>query len=511
MLESIQNDFEYEKLSAEEQQRRGILGRLKGIIADFKNPTRNGRLYGQKVWESVFNDPITQEKIQNRCMFGEMEHPTDGRASIDPEKIAVCLAEQPKKDNKGHLIGVFDILNTPCGKILKTLLDYGTTVGISSRGQGDTFINSDGLEEVDPDSYDCTGWDVVLIPAVKEARLSAVTESVGKKSLKKALAESIEASKEEDRKVMQETLDKLGINLTEGENPSPEDVHIDATIESDKADNDGESLVEELQAASLEIQGLQEKVGTLQEKLSVCYAKEYDYEEEIEKHKNTISRLMESNKAIGPLKRRVELLAEELDKKQNKVQGLTESVEGSDQTIKALTTKCTTLRESLSKKGKEVMSLQEKLSSLEESHTSEKEKLQAQIEQLQEQLVEVKKQSTIRCKEYSDKLDKANGLVENYKRIAKTSVDKYIQSQAFKLGVTANEIKSKLGESYSFKDIDQVCEDIQDNQFTLNSLPFDIGFKKGSKIKINESKDTRFPTNDDDIVDNELLEMAGIK
>ena len=46
MLESIQNDFEYEKLSAEEQQRRGILGRLKGIIADFKNPTRNGRLYG---------------------------------------------------------------------------------------------------------------------------------------------------------------------------------------------------------------------------------------------------------------------------------------------------------------------------------------------------------------------------------------------------------------------------------------------------------------------------------
>ena len=189
-------------------------------------------------------------------MFGEMEHPTDGRTSIDPEKIAVCLAEQPKKDNKGHLIGVFDILNTPCGKILKTLLDYGTTVGISSRGQGDTFINSDGLEEVDPDSYDCTGWDVVLIPAVKEARLSAVTESVGKKSLKKALAESIEASKEEDRKVMQETLDKLGINLTEGENPSPEDVHIDATIESDKADNDGESLVEELQAASLEIQGL---------------------------------------------------------------------------------------------------------------------------------------------------------------------------------------------------------------------------------------------------------------
>ena len=138
MLESIQgNTFEYEKLSPEDQKRRGILGRLKGIIADFKRPTRNGRIYGESLWDKVFDDDITKEKIENRCMFGEFEHPTDGRSTIDPQKIAVCLAEQPKKDNKGHLIGVFDVLDTPCGQILKTLLDYGTTVGISSRGQGE--------------------------------------------------------------------------------------------------------------------------------------------------------------------------------------------------------------------------------------------------------------------------------------------------------------------------------------------------------------------------------------
>ena len=224
MLESIQNNtFEYEKLSQEEQEKRGILGRLKGVIADFKNPTRNGRLYGQKVWESVFDNPITQEKIANRCMFGEIEHPTDGRESIDPEKIAVCLAEQPKKDNRGHLIGVFDILSTPCGKILKTLLDYGTTVGVSSRGTGDTFVNRDGQEEVDPDSYDCVGWDVVLIPAVKEARMTPITESVGNKSLKLALTESLNSANEEDKKVMQETLDNLGIKLEEEKQPEEVD------------------------------------------------------------------------------------------------------------------------------------------------------------------------------------------------------------------------------------------------------------------------------------------------
>ena len=218
MLESIQgNTFEYEKLSPEEQQKRGILGRLKGIIADFKHPTRNGRIYGESLWDKVFDDDITKEKIENRCMFGEMEHPTDGRETIDPEKIAVCLAEQPKKDKQGHLIGVFDILATPCGKILKTLLDYGTNIGISSRGSGDTFINNKGQEEVDPDSYNCTGWDVVLIPAVKAARLQPVNESIGNKTLKMALVESLNSVDEKDKKVMQETLDNLGISIDESE------------------------------------------------------------------------------------------------------------------------------------------------------------------------------------------------------------------------------------------------------------------------------------------------------
>ena len=143
MLESIQNNtFEYEKIPKDEQEKRGILGRLKGVIADYQRPTRNGRVYGKELWEKVFNDPITQEKIKNRCVFAELEHPADGRTTIDPERIAGCLSEQPKVTKDGYLVGVFDILATPVGKILKTLLDYGTTIGVSSRGQGDTFTNN---------------------------------------------------------------------------------------------------------------------------------------------------------------------------------------------------------------------------------------------------------------------------------------------------------------------------------------------------------------------------------
>ena len=50
MLESFNSDkLEYQKLSPEEMNKRHILGRLTGIIADYGNPTRNGRLYSEEL------------------------------------------------------------------------------------------------------------------------------------------------------------------------------------------------------------------------------------------------------------------------------------------------------------------------------------------------------------------------------------------------------------------------------------------------------------------------------
>lgn len=209
------NKLEYKKLSAEEMEKRGILGRLVGVCADFKAPTRNGRSYSEKLWEHVFNDPIMKERIDNGVCYGELGHPAD-RDETDMEKIAVCLSEVPKKGSDGKLRAVFDILNTPNGKILKTLCDYGSTLGISSRGTGEIETSYDGNEEVIPDSYTCEGFDVVLIPAVKAARLDYVTEGLdSKKSLRQALTESLNSANDEERKVMENTLSDLDITLSD--------------------------------------------------------------------------------------------------------------------------------------------------------------------------------------------------------------------------------------------------------------------------------------------------------
>lgn len=219
MLESFLTDeFKYEKLTEEDQKRRGILGRLVGVIADSANPTRNGRKYGKELWEKLFDNPIMKERIQNRCCFGELGHPAD-REETDIEKIAICLAEVPKFNKQGQLCGVFDILDTPNGRILKSLCDYGCNIGVSSRGSGDIITDFDGQESVDPNTYTCEGWDAVLIPAVSAARPKYVTEALDKtrynKSLRQKLQESLDKATPDDRKVMQEGLDSIGISLNE--------------------------------------------------------------------------------------------------------------------------------------------------------------------------------------------------------------------------------------------------------------------------------------------------------
>jgi hypothetical protein len=216
MIKKIREGIQYKKLTEEERKARGILGRLVGPCADFNKATRNGRKYTEKLWENVFANPIMQEKIKNRVCYGELGHP-ENRSEIDPEKIAVCLAEQPVKNKNGQLEAVFDILDTPNGRILKALCDYGSIVGVSSRGQGDIITDYEGNEEVDPETYECECWDVVLIPAVKEARMKYVNESVDTKiiKLKKALSEALSNATEAERAVMNETLDNLHIDLKE--------------------------------------------------------------------------------------------------------------------------------------------------------------------------------------------------------------------------------------------------------------------------------------------------------
>ena len=189
-----------------------ILGVLEGPVADCIHSTRNGRHYSEKLWENVFNNPLVQEQFKNGGIVGELDHPVD-RDDICTEKVAVIMPEPPVKKD-GQYYGKFNILDTPCGRIVHTLAKAGFRFGVSSRGTGDVDEYTD---EVDPSTYEFTCFDVVLLPAVESARMKLVTEGLetNKVDYKKLLKEDIQKSSPESRKTMIETLDNLGIKLDE--------------------------------------------------------------------------------------------------------------------------------------------------------------------------------------------------------------------------------------------------------------------------------------------------------
>lgn len=489
MLESFNNNFEYKKLSEQEQKERGILGRLVGPIADTLNPTRNGRAYPRKLWEKVFDDPIVQEKIDNRCFFGELDHPSD-RDETCSEKVAVCLAEKPKAGKDGMLYGVFDILPTPNGKILKAFCDYGTTVGISSRGTGDIIYNDNGEEVVDESTYDCQGFDVVLVPAMKSARLTYVTESLdikNKKDFKQALTESLNKANPDDKRIMEETLTNLGISLTEDINTSNSDNNIDIKEDSDKkedvSDTEATILVKSLQEALSSKLSLEKQIQELQEKLAVSDTKTKKLEEELNKSKNVIVRLSNLAQTSKELKEENQSLKSKLDEKSklcinqsDRISKLAEKLSTSTDTSKCL-------NESVEKKDKEINSLKEK-------YNTEIAKYEDQVNKLNEQLLDTKTSSNTKVQELEGKLTKSIKLTEKYKGFVKTTVDRYIKSKAVMLGISENEIKNRLSESYTLDEIDSICESLQVYNLRMSKLPFNLS--KDTKVKITESKEKQY-------------------
>lgn len=177
------------KLVESKNLRKGCLGRLEGPCADFKNSTRNGRLYGLQLWKNVFNNSIVKESLKTHTLFGELDHPED-RFECLSKYACVCMTDYDIREDEGLVYGGFDILDTPQGRILKSLVDYGSQMGVSSRGEGD-IIQGDKGEEVDPDTFEFSCFDVVSTPAVTKAR-QTVVESVEQGRKKRNLLESIQ-------------------------------------------------------------------------------------------------------------------------------------------------------------------------------------------------------------------------------------------------------------------------------------------------------------------------------
>ena len=165
--EQFSDEVEY---ICEEKENGNKNYKIKGIFmqADIKN--RNGRVYPMEVLQKEVKR-YNKEYINEKRAFGELGHP-DG-PTVNLERASHMITSL-KPDGK-NFIGEAKILKTPMGNIVKSLMDEGAKLGVSSRGMG-SLDQKNGANYVRKDFYLATAADIVADPSAPNAFVQGIME-----------------------------------------------------------------------------------------------------------------------------------------------------------------------------------------------------------------------------------------------------------------------------------------------------------------------------------------------
>jgi hypothetical protein len=144
---------------------------IEGIFMQANKKNRNGRIYPTEVLQKEAKR-YTEEFIVKKRAFGELGHP-DG-PTVNLERVSHMIEELEEVDQ--NFMGRAKILDTPYGKIVKSLIDEGAQLGVSSRGMGSLKSGKDGISEVQGDFYLATAADIVADPSAPDAFVAGIME-----------------------------------------------------------------------------------------------------------------------------------------------------------------------------------------------------------------------------------------------------------------------------------------------------------------------------------------------
>ena len=156
-------------VESQKSERKGVLRTIIAKITDYL-PNRNGRVYPRSIWEKACNSDLVKEQVACNCFFGEANHPFDDRMDIDLTNVSHAISKIDIKDD--GVYGTIDILDTPSGNIIDKLMEYGSKIGISSRGCGSLDDRTNTVQ----DDYQLFAFDIVARPSVAAARLTESEE-----------------------------------------------------------------------------------------------------------------------------------------------------------------------------------------------------------------------------------------------------------------------------------------------------------------------------------------------
>jgi len=148
---------------------------LKGIIQRSNTLNQNGRVYPRSILQREIEN--YQKLIRENRALGECDHPDSSVIELKNASHIVREAYMQGDD----VYGTIEVLDTPSGKIIQSLIESGITLGISSRGVGSTASNGDS--QVVQDDFQLICFDMVSEPSTPGAFMLREGKSVKPKDL----------------------------------------------------------------------------------------------------------------------------------------------------------------------------------------------------------------------------------------------------------------------------------------------------------------------------------------
>jgi hypothetical protein len=181
LTEWLRFDYTSDQIKESREQNSGKIV-MKGVLQKADTLNQNGRLYPEEILAREVRN--YQKFIQESRALGECDHPD---SSVVELKNASHIIREAHMDGK-TCIGVVELLDTPSGKILQSLVEAGVTLGISSRGVGST--RREGDYDVVQDDFQLICWDFVSEPSTPGAFMMREGRDFTRSDLKRHFTKS---------------------------------------------------------------------------------------------------------------------------------------------------------------------------------------------------------------------------------------------------------------------------------------------------------------------------------
>lgn len=507
-LKTSANPLKYIKESGMTEDGKKYIGRLEGPAADFINPTRNGRKYSLELWKKVEQSDDFKEGMATHTIFGEADHPEE-RLETSIKEIAVCLREFQIRENEGIVWCSFDILDTPNGRIIKELLDYGSQLGVSSRGSGEEITNTQGETEIDPDTYVFICFDVVIMPAVKSARPDVVESKEYKK-----LSESVELEIDNANTISElnsiksvvekampsndsllESINNKLSNLKSGDNISSEVAKdLEESInKTQELEDTNKKLEKKVSAYNIRITEMSNLIKSMKSNSHNMRNHIKESDEQLSKYE---SYLFEAANECNKLADEKKELKKKLGTSLDECSAMNENYEELVKTNDELTNKNSKLINENKKLIRNNNSLIAEIKDLKESNSSKlselKESLTESYKSNETTLQKLKTENKELSKTLSEKDNQLNtisksqkSIVAENKKLQKQSNDlleRYIKLRASTSGITEQYIKNNISDNANAQEIDKVVSEAMSKQARFSSLPISMAGAKEIQI-----------------------------